>query len=182
MHVRALTCPYLANLSHLAISTCSFVSYSVRLPLHACRSEIEIVERIFDRVLGSSSDNQHLVGLAGCVAVANRNHLDHVSLVEADVEERCYFQAMLDDPAEAYAPVEVQQKLRDNMTIKKLIVKLDSLFHNFIVMRWKPAALTFLSPLQEQAQVSGNPSLPCIFELGKKQFCSLSKTKCLIVL
>lgn len=116
------------------------------------RSEIEIVERIFDRVLGSSSDNQHLVGLAGCVAVANRNHLDHVSLVEADVEERCYFQAMLDDPAEAYAPVEVQQKLRDNMTIKKLIVKLDSLFHNFIVMRWKPAALTFLSPLQEQAQ------------------------------
>lgn len=158
--------------SHL--ETLSFVFY-VRVLLLACRSEIEIVERIFDRVLGSSSDNQHLVGLAGCVAVANRNHLDHVSLVEADVEERCYFQAMLDDPAEAYAPVEVQQKLRDNMTIKKLIVKLDSLFHNFIVMRWKPAALTFLSPLQEQAQVSGNPILSCNFELQ-------NKTKCLILL
>lgn len=137
---------------------CSEIDISLSVPSHAClhahRSEIEIVERIFDRVLGHSSDNQHLAGLAGCVAVANRNHLDHVSLVEADVEERCYFQAMLDDPAEAYAPMEVQQTLRDNMTIKKLIVKLDSLFHSFIVLRWKPAALTFLSPLQEQAQVS----------------------------
>lgn len=118
------------------------------------RSEFEIVERIFERVLGTSSDHQHLVGLAGCVAVANRNHTDHLSLVEADVEERCCFQAMLDDPAEAYAPAEVQQKLRDNMTIKKLILKLDSLFHDFIVQRWKPAALTFLAPLNQQAQVS----------------------------
>lgn len=117
------------------------------------RSEFEIVERIFDRVLGTSSEHQHLIGLAGCVAVANRNHTDHLSLVEADVEERCCFQAMLDDPAEAYAPVEVQQKLRDSMTIKKLILKLDSLFHNFIVQRWKPAALTFLKPLKEHAQV-----------------------------
>ena len=122
------------------------------------RSEFEIVERIFDRVLGTSSEHQHLVGLAGCVAVANRNHTDHLSLVEADVEERCCFQAMLDDPAEAYAPMEVQQKLRDNMTIKKLILKLDSLFHNFIVQRWKPAALTFLAPLKEHAQVRLMPS------------------------
>lgn len=127
------------------------------------RSEFEIVERIFDRVLGTSSEHQHLVGLAGCVAVANRNHTDHLSLVEADVEERCCFQAMLDDPAEAYAPAEVQQKLRDNMTIKKLILKLDSLFHNFIVQRWKPAALTFLAPLKEHAQVrlTPTPAPPC---------------------
>ena len=56
------------------------------------RSEIEIDGRIFERILGSSADNQHLIGLAGCVAVANRNHTDHLSLVEADVEERCCFQ------------------------------------------------------------------------------------------
>ena len=101
------------------------------------RSEFEIVERIFERVLGSSSDNQYLSGLAGCVAVANRNHTDHLSLVEADVEERCCFKAMLDDPAEAYAPAEIQQKLKDNMTIRQLILKVDRLFHNFIVKRWE---------------------------------------------
>ena len=56
------------------------------------RSEIEIEQRIFERILGSSPDNQYLDGLAGCVAVANRRHTDHLSLVEADVEEQCCFQ------------------------------------------------------------------------------------------
>ena len=65
-----------------------------------------------------------------------------------------FFQAMMDDMVPEYASAEVQQQLRDNMTIKKLILKLDSLFHNFIVQRWKPAALAFLAPLKEQAQVS----------------------------
>ncbi|KAL3153068.1 hypothetical protein ABBQ38_012088 [Trebouxia sp. C0009 RCD-2024] len=116
------------------------------------RSEVEITERIFDRVLGTSSEHQHLAGLAGCVAVANRNHTDHLSLVDADVEEQCCFKAMLVDPAPLYAPAELQRQLRDNMTIKRLILKLDSLFHNFIVARWKPAALAFLAPLKDQAQ------------------------------
>ena len=119
-----------------------------------CRDENEIAERIFERILGSSPDNQHLVGLTGCVAVANRKHRDHVSLIEADVEERRHFQAILGDPAPAYAADEVQQRLKDNMTVKKLIVKLDSLFHDFIVLRWKPAALSCLAPLEQQSQVS----------------------------
>ena len=36
------------------------------------------------------------------------------------------------------------------MTIKQLIVKLDKLFHNFIVQIWKPSALQLLAPLIKQ--------------------------------
>lgn len=131
------------------------------------RDENEIAERIFERILGSSPDNQHLVGLAGCVAVANRKHRDHVSLIEADVEERRHFQAILGDPAPAYAADEVQQRLRDNMTVKKLIVKLDSLFHDFIVLRWKPAALSCLDPLEQQSQDEIQKLGPAVDALSK---------------
>ena len=125
---------------------------------YPCREEVEIVERIFDQVLGTFPEIQHLEGLSGCVAVANRNHRDHVNLVEADVAERCHFKTILEDPAELYASDEVQRVLRDNMTIKKLILKLDSLFHNFIVTHWKPSAIGVLTPLQEQAEVSDKSS------------------------
>ena len=112
------------------------------------------MERLFDRILGTFPDNQYLAGLAGCVAVANRNHRDHMSLVEADVAERCHFKTILEDPAEAYASQEIQQVLKNHMTVKKLIESLDSLFHNFVVVHWKPSAISVLAPLQEQAEVN----------------------------
>ena len=49
---------------------------------YPCREEVEIVERIFDQVLGTFPKAQHLDGFTGCVAVANRNHRDHAHLVE----------------------------------------------------------------------------------------------------
>lgn len=88
--------------------------------------------------------------LAGCVAVANRNHTDHLNLLEGEAEEQRVFAAMLEDPAEYYAAPETAVKLQKNMTVKQLILQLDVLFHNFIVQRWKPAALACLAPLQQQ--------------------------------
>ena len=117
------------------------------------RGEDSVAQQIFDRILRDSEDepdNIHLEGLAGCVAVANRNHRDHTSLIDAEAEERCIFGAMLDDVAEFYAPPEIQKHLLENMTIKQLIVQLDRLFHNFIVQNWKPAALALLAPLREE--------------------------------
>ena len=130
------------------------------------------MERIFDRILGTSPEIQHLDGLAGCVAVANRNHRDHVNLVEADVAERCHFKTTLEDPAELYASDDVQRVLRDNMTIKQLILKLDSLFHDFIVAHWKPSAVSVLTPLQEQAEVSDKSSQVAY---SRMQFATVSK-------
>ena len=107
-------------------------------------SEIGQVENIFDRVLRQSAENEHLDGLAGCVAVASRDCTDRISLREADSVERRVFEAMLADPAEAFAPKEVQQQLQQGMGSKQLIVRLDDLFHDYIVQHWKPAALQHL--------------------------------------
>lgn len=50
------------------------------------------------------------------------------------------------------APPSLQdyQLLVENLGIKQLIVQLDKLFHNFIVQKWKPAALDYLGPLHEE--------------------------------
>lgn len=58
------------------------------------------------------------------------------------------------------------------MTIKQLIRKLDSLFHQHVVLHWKPSAIRALTPLQEQAEASA-PALhlhPC------RCFCLLQLT------
>lgn len=81
-------------------------------------SEIGQVENIFDRILRQSADSKHLKGLAGCVAVANRDCMDRLSLAQADSEERHIFEAMLKDPADAFAPKEVQEELQQNMGSK----------------------------------------------------------------
>lgn len=117
------------------------------------RGETEITGRIFDRILRDSvdnSDNNHLEGLAACVAVSNRNHTDQHSLVGNEAEERSIFRAMLEDLPDFYQPDEVKQQLEENMTIRQLIVQLDKLFHSYIVQKWKPAALAYLAPLREE--------------------------------
>ena len=88
------------------------------------------------------------------------------------------------------------------MTIKQLIVKLDKLFHDFIVQTWKPGTLKLLAPLIKQvmtppqmhmmlnisilqdnlAQICSTSGLRQVasicfrsaFEAGKKQHPSLS--------
>ena len=118
------------------------------------KSEIGQVENIFDRVLRQSAENEHLEGLAGYVAVASRDCTDRVSLREADSVERQVFEAMLADPAEAFAPAEVQKHLRQNMGSKQLIMKLDEMFHNHIVQQWKPAALRQLQDVSDETEAS----------------------------
>ena len=102
------------------------------------------MENIFDRILGQSAESVHLEGLAGCVAVTNRDCTDRISLAQADSVERHVFEAMLKDPADAFAPEEVQKVLQQNMGSRQLILKLDAMFHSYIVQHWKPAALANL--------------------------------------
>ena len=113
--------------------------------------EHQYVPKIFDRILGQSSDNKHLQGLAGCVAVANCQELKDTPLAEADAVERQLFANMVRDPAEAFAAPAVQQRLKDNMTVKQLIVQLDHMFHSYIVQHWKPAALDRIADLIDAA-------------------------------
>ena len=111
--------------------------------------EEEYVPKIFDRILGESSDNEHLQGLAGCVAVANRPAAASCdsSLADADMNERQVFARMLHDPAEAFASPGIQRRLRDNMTVQHLILQLDRMFHGYITQHWKSAALARIDSL-----------------------------------
>lgn len=114
--------------------------------------EEEYVPKIFDRILGESSDNDHLRELAGCVAVANRQQRNDKPFTEADAAERQVFSAMLQDPAEAFAAPARQRRLKDNMTVRQLIVQLDRMFHSYIVEHWKPAALLRLAQVANAAR------------------------------
>lgn len=103
------------------------------------QDEESIVEHIFERVLSKSKETQDLGGLAGCVAVVNRLHQDKLSLLEAEQAEAAVFNALFEEPAEAYAPMIVQQQLRSNTTTAQLIAKLNKLFSDHIVQSWMPS-------------------------------------------
>ncbi len=121
------------------------------------RDEVSIVEQIFDRVLGQSAESKDLPGLAGCVAVVNRISQDHMTLLEAETSEQDVLNRLFADPAEAYAPSEVQEQLRSNTTTSQLIAKLDSLFHQHIVDSWTPSALSYIqSKLAKMEQKMAN--------------------------
>ena len=73
-------------------------------------NEAQIV-KFLGRVLRDASEDQDnllLSGLAGCVAVVNRNHSDQVSLVEAEQAERRVFASML----KATALMQLQQSTK----------------------------------------------------------------------
>ncbi len=78
------------------------------------------------------------------MAVVNRVSQDHVTLIEAESDEQAVFSKLFSDPAEAYAPPEVQRQLRSNTTTSQLIAQLDSLFHQHIVESWTPSALALI--------------------------------------
>lgn len=103
------------------------------------QDEESIVEHIFERVLGRSQETQDLKGLAGCVAVVNRLHHDKINLLEAEEAEAAVFNALFEEPADAYAPMSIQQQLRQNTTSAQLIVKLNKLFSDHIVESWMPS-------------------------------------------
>ena len=116
--------------------------------------EEEYVPKIFDRVLGQSSDNEHLRQLAGCVAVANLHDRSDISQTDGDTAERQIFNRMLLDPAEAFASPEIQHRLKINMTVMQLIVQLDRMFHSYIVQHWRPAVLDKVDALNGIAHCS----------------------------
>ena len=112
--------------------------------------EEEYVPKIFDRILGQSNDNEHLQDLAGCVAVANRPAAANVDtlLADADARENQVFARMLHNPADAFASSDTQRRLRDNMTVQHLILQLDRMFHDYIILHWKSAALARIDNLR----------------------------------
>ena len=116
--------------------------------------EEEYVPKIFDRILGQSSDNEHLRQLAGCVAVANLHDRSDISQTDGDTAERQIFNRMLHDPAEAFAPPEIQHRLKNNMTVMQLNVQLDQMFHSYNVQHWRPAALDKVDALNGIARCS----------------------------
>lgn len=116
------------------------------------RSKGQIEKSIFKRVLGTASEMKHLPRLAGCVAITNRYNRDGQSLQQADQKEADMFGKMLREPAAGYESPEVQARLKSQLGVAQLINKLDDLFGNFIVHRWKPVMLQQLESLKIQAE------------------------------
>ncbi len=107
------------------------------------RSEQQIQERVFDRLLRQSRDCQHLEGLADCVAVASCHckHQHQTSDPGYQAEEQHIFSNMIRDAAPAYISEAAQHQLRDSMSTSQLIVKLDKMYHEHVVQQWAPAAV-----------------------------------------
>lgn len=84
------------------------------------------------------------------MAVANRDCTDRISIAQADSVELHIFEAMLSDPADAFAPMKVQKDLQQNMGSKQLILKLDQMLHTHTVQHRKPAALMQLQSVLDE--------------------------------
>ena len=118
------------------------------------RDQDDLNNMIFSRLLGKWSGHEYLDQLLGCVAVANRvqrQHSDTTNLVDHDVEERDLFASMLTYAEQsmqpAFTPAEMQ-RLKDNMSSKQLMVKLEAEYNKRIVDVWIPSVRKQAAELQ----------------------------------
>ena len=98
-------------------------------------------DQVFKRILLSSETGQ-LEGLKGCVAVMNCKQQDsNLTLQQAaDKEVATFLQLLQEAPAE-YKTEAMQQKLGSGMTSKQLIFKLDEMYHDHIIHKWRDGVI-----------------------------------------
>eukprot|EP00899_Mesostigma_viride_P019856 jgi/Mesvir1/27872/Mv20059-RA.1 len=107
--------------------------------MFACRQREDFEENVILRITRLSTEIGDL-GLAGCVAVINRSHLDNETLDQAEERERNFFMDMIVDMPDEGLPY-TRAQIVDNVGSDRLVIKLDVLFHGFIVRNWKDRAL-----------------------------------------
>jgi hypothetical protein len=92
-----------------------------------------------------------MMPFASCFAVVNRSTRREVSLDIATASEKAHFERVIfndpylfDDLAPNGDRRELEQQIRERITIPNLLKRLDSQFNEYIVHNWKPDALATL--------------------------------------
>ena len=98
-----------------------------------------IKDLLIDRLLGYSDELEN-IGLAGCVGIFNRSHLDTENLKMHHIAEQLWFKENILDPM-PNAFKSVRTKIEDNITSQKLIDQLNGLFKKYIRNHWIPKAV-----------------------------------------
>lgn len=98
-----------------------------------------IEDLLIKRIIGDSEELRYL-NFAGCVAIANRAHTDLYSLSENDRNESKWFDdniiSIMPDDYKNY-----EKHIIENITIPKLITKMDELYTKYIRDNWRPRIL-----------------------------------------
>jgi len=103
----------------------------------ADRLQLENVEDLLIKRILRTSDEIKDITFKDCVAVVNRLHTDKYSLSENDTTEQEWFnENIINGMPTDYKLYE--NKILENITIMKLLKKMDNLYTDFIQTNWKP--------------------------------------------
>lgn len=104
------------------------------------RLQPENIEELLIKRIIQTSDELKGLNFAGYIAVVNRIHSDLCSLDENDnIEHTWFYENILEHMPEEYK--EYETKIKENITISNLVLKMDQLYNNFIHKDWKPRIL-----------------------------------------
>lgn len=121
----------------------------------------DIDDLLIKRLIGTSDEFTGL-NFAGCVAVANRTHLDSISMKDQDVWERKWFEQNVINKISSDDQVH-KQTIVKNVTICNLINVMDKMYCNFIRTVWRPniekTIATKLKRLNMQLTSLGNANV-----------------------
>ena len=123
---------------------------------------INVEELLIKRIL-KTSDEMEGLSFAGCIGIVNRIHTDYFSLEENDKNEIEWFdENIICDIPEEYRSN--KSKIEANVTIEKLLLRMDELYNKYIQKDWKPRILEKitgkLSNLKQQLDAMGEPMIP----------------------
>jgi len=120
-----------------------------------------VEDLLISRIIGTSDEIQDL-GFAGYVAIVNRTHTDGKSLDENDTAEVDWFNnnILTGIPTEYTIHVET---IKNNVTVSKLLSKMDNLYNKFIHSEWKPRVLNDIQQeigkVQKEIENLGDPTI-----------------------
>lgn len=108
------------------------------------RLQPENIEELLIKRIIQTSDELKGLNFAGYIAVVNRIHSDLCSLAENDdIENKWFYENILEHMPDEYKDYET--KIKENITIANLVLKMDQLYNNFIHIDWKPRILQTIS-------------------------------------
>lgn len=116
-----------------------------------------VKKRLISRLLRRSGEVTDQ-DFAGCVAVINRSHHDHRTLLEAGQEEEQTFERQVFDRVERMPKRmdELPPAIQRNLCLDNLISQVEAMYRNFIVKEWRPKALHRLQPMLADAALKLN--------------------------
>ena len=132
---RLTSCQSIALISEMGMEQNCILALTM-----ADRLQPENIEELLIKRILKTSDEINYLNFAGYIAVMNRIHSDKHSLSNHDIIEQRWFQKniLLNIPDEYKKHT---SEIEDNVSIVKLISKMDELYNKYIQSEWKPRIL-----------------------------------------